>query len=83
MALIPCPECTKIVSDQAFFCPHCGYPFHPQVKNILTKGVRTLTEIAKNIFSFFASAILLLISVGLLIYAAIKVFDYFSRNFLK
>ena len=26
MALITCPECTGIVSDKAYSCPHCGYP---------------------------------------------------------
>lgn len=26
MSLINCKECGGIVSDQAAFCPHCGYP---------------------------------------------------------
>jgi len=26
MALLPCPECKKDVSDRAPTCPHCGYP---------------------------------------------------------
>ena len=26
MALIPCPECSHEVSDQAVACPNCGYP---------------------------------------------------------
>lgn len=26
MALIPCTECRKEISDQAFSCPHCGAP---------------------------------------------------------
>ncbi|MCL5278984.1 MAG: zinc ribbon domain-containing protein [Planctomycetes bacterium] len=26
MALVPCPECGREVSDQALACPHCGYP---------------------------------------------------------
>ena len=25
MALIQCPECKKDISDQAKFCPNCGY----------------------------------------------------------
>lgn len=29
MALVPCPECGKQMSDQAPSCPHCGYA--PQV----------------------------------------------------
>jgi hypothetical protein len=30
MALIKCPECGQDVSDKAFSCPHCGYPFKKQ-----------------------------------------------------
>lgn len=26
MALIPCPECAREVSDKANACPHCGNP---------------------------------------------------------
>ena len=26
MSLITCPECSGIVSDKAYSCPHCGYP---------------------------------------------------------
>jgi hypothetical protein len=26
MALIKCPECGNMVSDQAVACPQCGYP---------------------------------------------------------
>lgn len=27
MALIPCPECGREISDKVTSCPHCGYPF--------------------------------------------------------
>ena len=27
MALIKCPECKKQVSDEAYACMKCGYPF--------------------------------------------------------
>lgn len=30
MALISCPECGKMISDKAKFCPSCGYPFDMQ-----------------------------------------------------
>ena len=83
MALISCTECTKIVSDQAFICPHCGYPLNPQVKNLLLKMVRTVTEIARNIFTFTISLVVLIISIGVLTYFSIKVFDYFSKTYLK
>ena len=26
MAMIQCPECNQPLSDQAYACPHCGYP---------------------------------------------------------
>ena len=26
MALIPCPECLKSISDKAYSCPQCGFP---------------------------------------------------------
>jgi hypothetical protein len=83
MALIPCPECSKIISDQAFFCPGCGYPLHPQVRNVITKTVRAFTETAKNIFSFFISLIFLIVCVGVLVYVSTKAFDYFCKVFLK
>lgn len=83
MALITCPECTKIISDQAFICPHCGYPLNPQMKNLLLKVVRTVTQIARNIFSFTISLVVLIISIGVLTYFTIKVFDYFSQTYLK
>ena len=30
MALIPCPECGKEISDRAPTCIHCGYPLPPK-----------------------------------------------------
>lgn len=30
--LINCPECELMVSDKAYSCPHCGYPFRPAQK---------------------------------------------------
>ena len=29
MALTQCPECSGLVSDKAYSCPHCGYPLKP------------------------------------------------------
>lgn len=31
--LIKCPECELKVSDQAFICPHCGYPIRQDAKS--------------------------------------------------
>lgn len=33
MALIPCPECGKMISDKAKFCPACGYPLQATFYN--------------------------------------------------
>ena len=30
MALIKCPECGKVISEQAVTCPNCGYPINKQ-----------------------------------------------------
>ena len=30
MALMKCPECEGKMSDQACFCPHCGFPLPTQ-----------------------------------------------------
>jgi hypothetical protein len=38
MALIPCPECKKKISDNADSCPNCGYQLTPEkVAEIKTK----------------------------------------------
>lgn len=31
MSLVKCPECGKEISDQAHFCPDCGYPLRDHV----------------------------------------------------
>jgi len=45
MALIKCTECKREISDQAEFCPHCGFPIKPRepvnkAKDIITFKVR-------------------------------------------
>jgi hypothetical protein len=30
MTLIPCPECAREISDDAYSCPHCGKPMRQQ-----------------------------------------------------
>lgn len=30
--LIKCPECELQVSNKAAICPHCGYPFKPNIR---------------------------------------------------
>ncbi|GKS74826.1 zinc-ribbon domain-containing protein [Acidovorax sp. SUPP950] len=31
MALVPCPECNRQISDQATACPGCGHPQAPAI----------------------------------------------------
>ena len=33
MALMKCPECDGKVSDQAYTCPHCGFPIEEYLEN--------------------------------------------------
>ncbi len=44
MALIPCPECGKEISELATVCVHCGYPYKEQREKHLDfknpRGVR-------------------------------------------
>ena len=49
MALIPCPECGKEISDQAPACIHCGYPLPP-------KGPELLSPDEPNRFSVVLTA---------------------------
>lgn len=38
MALITCPECNGMVSDEAIACPHCGYPIKEHALELCTKS---------------------------------------------
>lgn len=37
MPTIPCPSCTKDVSDKAFDCPHCGHPLRKPKRGFFGK----------------------------------------------
>lgn len=37
MALIPCPECEKEVSDLARACPNCGFPVSEEIGRALAE----------------------------------------------
>lgn len=34
MALIPCPECGNMISENAFFCTKCGFPYREFCRKI-------------------------------------------------
>lgn len=38
MALIKCPECGKMISDQASSCPECGYPVSKEKECVVEKN---------------------------------------------
>ena len=46
MALINCPECSRVISDQATACPHCGYPLSrkPYSVNKDSKGLAGISR---------------------------------------
>ena len=48
MALIPCHECGKEISDQAEACPHCGAPVKkpepPKVEDMTPEELNQLAE---------------------------------------
>ena len=38
--LTKCPECGSQVSDKAFSCPHCGYPFKNNIAPVVRKSTK-------------------------------------------
>lgn len=50
MALIKCPECELQVSDKAFSCPHCGYPFEPMIQKVKRNKTKSKRQRLPNGF---------------------------------
>ena len=50
MALIKCfePECNKMVSDKAMYCPGCGHPVASEVKKRWETTPEGIAELAAN-----------------------------------
>jgi hypothetical protein len=64
VALIPCPECKREISDQAQVCPHCGRP----------PGVRTTSTFARSWKRTpTSSRLLALLLLGGLGYGALRI----------
>lgn len=53
MALMKCPECELQVSDKAFSCPHCGYPF----SNVIPKPRKRTSSKRKRLPNGFGSIV--------------------------
>ena len=53
MALKPCPECQKDVSESAFKCPHCGKQLRKPKRGIFGK-LSIWAFVLWNIFMIFA-----------------------------
>jgi DNA-directed RNA polymerase subunit RPC12/RpoP len=56
MPLIPCPECSKQISDKAISCPQCGFPInskieydHSNMESVLETPDTSKTEIVNSI----------------------------------
>ena len=41
MALIPCPECNRQISDKAAVCPQCGHPITAAPQNETRQGTHS------------------------------------------
>lgn len=72
MALIQCPECNSMISDQATTCPHCGYPLRKKRqeqrnKKHITQEGKQIKSKNKLILAALAVLVLLAVSVAVLV----------------
>jgi len=51
VALIPCPECDKQVSDRARSCPHCGFPVAEEIGRLLAEvtGIESVRSVRQRL----------------------------------
>ena len=71
MALIECPECKKMISDQAKVCPECGYPIKGKTTNV------KISKLSKNKVTAVVIAIAVVIA---LIITVPKIRNYQEKN---
>ena len=50
---IECPECSKMISDKADFCPHCGYSLK-KAKDEKATGIGCLAFIVIAVVVYYA-----------------------------
>lgn len=67
--LFECPDCSRMISKSAVFCPGCGTPINaPRKENsVLVKGIDLpLWDAMKLMFVFFLSGIIWIIIIACL-----------------
>lgn len=67
MALIQCPECKAEISDQAAFCPHCGYPLRAAPARTPVASAPRPAKKKTWVFALIALALLVLACVAYLV----------------
>lgn len=82
MALIKCPECGREISDNAQFCPNCGYDcssLKTEISQVekdrhITAGFKTTTGLILNsvatVFWAFIFVVIFVVMGGITIYAS-------------
>ncbi|HFT6977415.1 hypothetical protein I5V28_16145 [Stenotrophomonas maltophilia] len=66
MALIPCVECGREVSDQAGACPNCGHPVKPRCAAPIPEGHLSANPGSKGRNAAFALVIVLVVVVAVI-----------------
>lgn len=57
MALVKCPECNKEISDQAKYCPSCGY----RLKSMSVEDKKSIKKIGLAIIGMILAIILIVV----------------------
>lgn len=79
MSLIKCPECNKEISDQAAFCPFCGYPIKGQDK-AKEKVESFIVAYRSGPGSIVASIIIVYFLFAMFLFGAIMFFVFSQRE---
>ncbi len=65
MSLIECPECKKMISENAKTCPECGYDFATKKGNAKSKNDEKAGKLLKAIFLTALALIVLVILLSI------------------
>jgi uncharacterized membrane protein YvbJ len=93
MALVPCKECGKEVSDKAATCPGCGVSLRKRVASVDSNSKTPLESKKTNPFAFslMASGLIIMLVfrssgttfLGLLLILSGVVWDIYNRFFKR